>query len=139
MKKILTVSIILNIIALLFIIHLYLSSFMKEIKLTLHSDDNAFIIKDLTVIQTDKYIYLSEPKKYMVNNNDIKNVYFSVIDSTNKELYSETHTVDYDTKKENNNLEASPGNILKYKKNIKFKIGYETSSDDYHYTTIDLN
>ena len=138
MKKLLVISVSLNVIAIFLLFLLNSMPFMEQKNLTLHSDDNAFIIKDLQVIKTNKYVYISEPRKYIVNNEDVKNVYFSVIDSTGKELYNETQNIDYDTKK-NNDLHSTSGEILPYKKNIKFKIGYQTDKNDYHHTIIELD
>lgn len=50
MKKVLTVSILINILGLILLIYLNLTQFMIKKTITLRSEDEAFYIKDLTII-----------------------------------------------------------------------------------------
>lgn len=137
MKKVLSVSILINILVLILIIYLNLTQFMIQKIITLRSEDEAFYIKDLSIIQSNKFVYISHPIRYITKKTDIKNISFSVIDSTGKEIYGETHTTNYDTDI-NTELLANSGSVIKYKKDIIFKIGYTIDGDSYTYTTINF-
>ena len=121
MKKVLTVSILINILGLILLIYLNLTQFMIKKTITLRSEDEAFYIKDLTIIQSNKFVYISHPIRYIKKNPDIKNISFSAIDATGKEIYSETHTTNYDTDV-NTELLANSGSVIKYEKSIPLKL-----------------